>query len=437
MILNIIIILCSNKFLLKAQNSNHNLNFYYSDVDINTINEDYLNLHKINIGMDHNLLDVKRRTLTNSFGANKSKLIKSQVVFNTSNWLPSRRTKLLDYRLPNVFFVNAITSLNQWNNDNINFTGSSLIAHDTNFKVDYMFKLFYNFKALTTDISNIINKNDKFSTKKTLFSFLKKNQYERKILQSKQRINFSRFCYSQESFNTTLNYFSSVLSHTNLDTYDTDLSISRVRFKPGYQRLWREARSTIALSLRKKYTYQQQLTKYISNISRTSKYYQFSNALDITDLLIRSQLVPDKSLSLSLLNLHFVFLNGIPVSNALLTPVVGDNIQLRISSWFYIYSKWLLAWSFNNTKSLRRLIFRKTLRTKFIDTHKKKQRSNTIPSSVLNHQHTFMDSLSLTEVDFFTLSIFVVHSFDNDTRIKDYLLKKNYIYKNYNWKYIN
>lgn len=63
----------------------------------------------------------------------------------------------------------------------------------------------------------------------------------------------------------TLNVFES-LGKNNLDNSfrNTEIRIPRVRFRPGYQRLWRQARHALKESLNLNFTYQQQLTRYLT-----------------------------------------------------------------------------------------------------------------------------------------------------------------------------
>jgi hypothetical protein len=51
-----------------------------------------------------------------------------------------------------------------------------------------------------------------------------------------------------------------------------NISIKRIKFKPGYSRLWRLSRVALKFLLSLKFQYQQKLTKYLSRFLRLNKF---------------------------------------------------------------------------------------------------------------------------------------------------------------------
>lgn len=115
------------------------------------------------------------------------------------------------------------------------------------------------------------------------------------------------------------------------------LSIRRVRFRPGYQRMWRQARSAINYTLRYNCRYQVGLTKRLARVRRARNYLR-GVAKDVTleNVLIYSQFVFDVPTSKHLLQSSLVYVNGSSTSNRSLTLVVGDFVQLEVNLRYYI-----------------------------------------------------------------------------------------------------
>jgi len=111
-----------------------------------------------------------------------------------------------------------------------------------------------------------------------------------------------------------------------------EVFIPRVRFKPGYQRLWRLARASLKESLGLKYTYQYRLTRYLSRFSRQAHNYflNFSeNSLKST--LLYSKLLPNNSVFSIFLKNKLIYLNGILVFNDKRLVFINDFVQIIVS----------------------------------------------------------------------------------------------------------
>jgi len=81
-----------------------------------------------------------------------------------------------------------------------------------------------------------------FIFKKSAFSFLKKHQLKRDIIMRKQRVNLYRYTSALSSMLLTNSLVSNLLSLKSGQAVSTsnelrDLSMQRIKFKPGYRRL--------------------------------------------------------------------------------------------------------------------------------------------------------------------------------------------------------
>ena len=215
--------------------------------------------------------------------------------------------------------------------------------------------------------------------------------------------------------------------------------INRVRFKPGYQNIWRRVRGALKEYLNLKYLYQQQLTKYLSKFYVSSNRYLWGNSeMSIFRVFIYSRLLPDKSAFDLFWSEKFIFINGILPLNKNSTLSVGDVVQLLVSVNYYIIHRWLVTSSKDRGNKLKRLVYKKGLSRKYKIIKQRKQKSYYTPTWIYKNRFDFSDVKCFLEVDYFTLSaiilytpyLFNYHSYDNqlDLKINTFRL--------YNWKYI-
>jgi hypothetical protein len=112
----------------------------------------------------------------------------------------------------------------------------------------------------------------------------------------------------------------------------SEVKISRIQFKPGYQRLWRRARTALKESLQVKFIYQQKLSRYIVRFFRQTNYYTFSRSeMELQKTIIYSRLLPDVPTVTTFLNQSLVYLNGKLITNAKTIVLQNDVIQFIIS----------------------------------------------------------------------------------------------------------
>lgn len=223
-----------------------------------------------------------------------------------------------------------------------------------------------------------------YKLKKKMYSFLKTNEHKLHIFNTKKRLVLKQITTRIKAqgffkkklffsnrlffnyFRHTLRNFPKDLTHntynnnsfliekifrkTNLVDYGSGSNINsrkeahipRVRFKPGYQRLWRHFRLALAEFIDYRYVYQKQLTRFLVKFyRRITKTYISFNESQLHKVVIYSKLVPDHFAFDLFFNNQFIYLNNEPLANKALYVYKNDFIQLEISNWYYIFSRWL------------------------------------------------------------------------------------------------
>jgi len=217
----------------------------------------------------------------------------------------------------------------------------------------------------------------------------------------------------------------------------TQVSMRRIKFKPGYSRIWRKAREAVNKSLNYNSKYQYSLTRYLSRFSRASKKTQVQlSELTLHKLLINSKLIHDSNTSNLLITNGLVYVNGQQTLNVNMYLFQSDFIQIIVSLKYYIVHKWLLNW--NSFKKIRLIkLSRNKLKKTKSNAHK--QKSSNFPDWILQSRIKPFDIPKYLEVDFFTLSTFVLYEpfLFNDFNPLNFIESRSTIFNMYNWKYIN
>ena len=360
-------------------------------------------------------------------------------------------------------------------NTNLNLSKFKLVKSYLYSKLQVPFISYKNGIFLPLKFNFKLNYDRSFRIKKIFYSFLRPNEYKKSILESRKKFLFNKIVslskinknlfkrlitkqtnlitffkknnlqnniFMQDSLflSEKINLYSSKLKNDSTNKPRNELRIPRVRFKPGYQRLWRNFRLALAELLNFKFIYQQQLTKYLMRFYRklNQSYFSF-NENNVQKVLIYSRLVPDLSTFNLFFNNKLIFVNNTPLINSRLFIYKNDFIQLEISNWYYIFSRWLINSVLNRNLKFKSLIFKKSLAGKYKIMKQVKQRSNYTPKWISTVQYDFADIKPFLEVDFFTLSVFYLFDYNmflyyapNDIKVIRYNL-----FRLYNWKYIN
>lgn len=330
----------------------------------------------------------------------------------------------------------------------------------------------------------------KFKFKKKIFSFYKTNEIKKTLMENRKSLSIFRYIdsknwafnkrldYEYTNYDTTLDFYlkkqlelksistlkfhnygyinnlsgynrsTSDISYTDslkkstLDAknFHSDLRIPRLRFNPGYQRLWREYRLALGNAIRFKYIYQKQLTRYLV------KFYSFLKSYNILALeykvwkiIIYSRLLPDLHSIRDFMSNSLVFLNGKVLKNENYIIVVNDIVQLQVSIWYYIYYKWLMSWNNLRIRKFKKLVYRKKIASSYTIIKSLKQKSKYTPAYIYNMRFDMSDTKSYLEIDYFTLSFILIYdNFILDFNSPDdFPEMRHYVYRMYNWKYIN
>lgn len=195
--------------------------------------------------------------------------------------------------------------------------------------------------------------------------------------------------------------------HPFLSHVSTSLRIKRIRFKPGYYRVWRRAREGINYILQTHFRYQHRLTDHLHKYRRVYDRYS-SQFLSVTlgRFLVDTRFVLDYRVSLEILQMNLVYLNGRNSTNHLVPLVAGDIVQIVISLKYYITARWLVNW---NRKERSRMMKLANFRRNKSQYDLSKQRSYRLPDWIFYTGFKRRDVPKYVEVDYFTLSAFILY----------------------------
>ena len=205
-----------------------------------------------------------------------------------------------------------------------------------------------------------------------------------------------------------------------------DFNIRRIRFKPGYSRIWRIERLYLKKLYNLKFLYQRPLTRYLHRFRRQSVTVKIPYLrMRIDKIILMSHLFWDRNQTMLAFQYGLIYLNGLNVLNSNIYVMRGDFIQTVISIQYYL--------SYLN---LRDIWYRQMWRWSNVDNDFKKKRIFKLNTNLILHAEDIPPHL---EVDFFSLSIFILN---NDWWFYrwDYInppLAMTYVSYMYNWKYLN
>ena len=214
--------------------------------------------------------------------------------------------------------------------------------------------------------------------------------------------------------------------------------VARIKFKPGYSRIWRRARSSFKRIMFLKFKYQHRLTTYLHKFERphySSNYCKNVSLVSLHTLLVRSRFAVDTFWGSELLSNDFVYLNSFLVTNPDTVLVKGDLLQLLVHVKYYIVFKWQ-----KNLTIIKKARLQKFAKIKFKPKTSRvgADRNYTYPDWILTLKFLESDVPSYVELDYFTLSLFLIYN--------PFMVSHSYNYNEeipvprvsrlYNWKYI-
>lgn len=166
------------------------------------------------------------------------------------------------------------------------------------------------------------------NSSKLSYEFFKRDFY----LESKGFTNkFNSINLLNETIFTKNNFF--YAKNKNQNGFFNEVRVPRIRFKPGYQKLWRDFRKALVELLSYKHTYQKQLTNYLTRFYRKiNKSYISQEENSIDKILLYSKLLPDVSSLNSFFKNNMIFLNSKKLLNLSTYVYKNDFIQIEISN---------------------------------------------------------------------------------------------------------
>lgn len=216
----------------------------------------------------------------------------------------------------------------------------------------------------------------------------------------------------------------------------TSLRIKRIRFKPGYSRIWRRARASLNYLLNTHFRYQYRFTRFLHQFRR-SYHRQASQFLAVTlgRFLVDVRFVLDYRVSLEILQMDIVYVNGFISTNHLIPLVAGDLVQIVVSLKYYIAARWLVNW---NRKERSRIVKLANFRRNKSQYDLSKQRSYRLPDWIFNNGFKRRDIPKYVEVDYFTLSAFILYEplCMSSFNPLAFLERRDSIYPMYNFYYM-
>jgi hypothetical protein len=191
---------------------------------------------------------------------------------------------------------------------------------------------------------------------------------------------------------------------------DNEFFINRIKFKPGYKKLWRNSRNSIQELLFLKFKYQYKLTRYLLKFTKQSiNYFSSWTEMSLWKVILFSKLLPDHKTIKLFFSKKYIYLNGLVVNNLNTYLIKNDLIQLIVSKWYYIIYRWFSNWIFNRLKKFKKLVYKKGLSSKYKLMKTFKQKSLYTPNWVYNSEFYNNDIKPYIEVDYFSLSTIIIY----------------------------
>ena len=350
------------------------------------------------------------------------------------------------------------------NNSNLSHTTPQIYYYT---KFNTAFRLsFYGFIFLT-NFDNNIRINKQYDFKKSFYSFFHRYELFEHVLYSYnytawgKNVSISTFSDDMNNvFTPLLNSFEQLrstpsykhlfsINDLNLliqnekiknnyfkDDDDYSLAIKRVKFKPGYMRIWREKRESLKFVYKLKFTYQFNLTRYIIRLRKIIKNkLMISLEMRIINVLLSSRLFFCYASINDAINSELVYINGNVVSLPSTQLFANDFLQLIVHLKFYLFYKYAINNMIKKRIKLQKFFYH---RYKSDSVSVNKTKNKYMPQWVLNYQMHDVDTLKYLEIDFFSLSLFVIYEpqFFRDFLPTTVFTKKTGVLNLYNWKYI-
>ena len=294
----------------------------------------------------------------------------------------------------------------------------------SNKKASHSFFYFHEFKAFVAQINNKAVNNYK-----SFFS-IRHQDYRSSVESSSPQ--FTNMSTADFLVKNSFTQFGKVFGDKPVEPIQDSPRVPQINFKRQYMRMWRNARVGIKAYFQIKFQYQHRLTRFLPqfyNINRLSLIK--STEMKLKNLLLFAHLVPDWKTSDQFIHSGFVFLNGRMAVLGHTFTVRNDLVQVLISMKYYVLFKWMTNWERVKSSRLNRLLYLSRQPTK-------RRTKKELPDWVVGRISYPYDIPKYVEVDYLTLSVFVLYEpyLPSDFTHMFQKFSRSLIYNTYNWKYL-
>lgn len=289
-------------------------------------------------------------------------------------------------------------------------------------------------KSTSVFYTNKANKSKKLN----FVSNLENNYFlfEKNLLNFKSNLSNLGSFLANHPHLSSLDWKDQISESVDIENTNFNFFIKKIKFKPGYMTFWREARTIFKEILNLNIKYQHRLTKYLIKFNKILKFNLYINTeMSFRNIIQRSRFFFDWNTSEFFLNKGVFFINGTSCYNKTTQLYAGDLIQMIIHAKYYIFYKWLSHWI---TKKKLKLKLKTKKKLTILTTDEDKTRTKVFPKWILFDRNLNDDCAKFLEIDFFTLSIFVVYEPFTWRDLNTYstLWTRYSVINMYNWKYI-
>ena len=158
--------------------------------------------------------------------------------------------------------------------------------------------------------------------------------------------------------------------------------------------------------------------------------------MSLKNILVRSRFFFDWDTVDNFLRNGFIYVNGINTDRATLQLYAGDFIQTAVSLKYYILYRWFMHWIYKKKIKLRL----KTKKKLIVSTSEEdKAKTKHFSLWILSYRNVYEDVPKYLEIDFFTMSVFVLYEpfVWQDLNTYSTVWTRFGVVNMYNWKYIN
>jgi hypothetical protein len=341
---------------------------------------------------------------------------------NTSNIVSAYNTAFLQ---PIGFFmeIKKISNPNQLDSTWLSELKKKIYSFNEPFEIQK--KIISKYNSISENFA-VLEKND-FQINESPSPYVEKSQIN-DIFFLKNNKHPSLFAYNPNTIE---------ISNDRTDDY---FKIKRIRFKPGYMRIWRNARKVLAGIMHLQHKYQYRLTRHISKYIYLIKTpFLFYYEMKLKNVILYSQFFVHSDLIDLNIKAGNIFINSFITVNPDFQIYKNDFIQLIVHVKYYLIFRIFIEQA--HWKKLKiKVKLRKQEKMKQFDSDIEnfKKPSTTLPKWIIFHDYWSSDIPSFLEIDYMTLSAYVIYDpLYFFTHSNSDLLRVRYgIMNMYNWKYI-